>query len=87
MLLTCDNVHDMGMIQVRNVPDDLHRQLKVRAAESGMTLSDYVLRELREYAVKPTLEEWLGELDREEPVTQGRSAADAIRAERRRPRR
>jgi hypothetical protein len=47
------------MIQVRNVPDDLHRTLKVRAAERGMTLSDYVLSELEEVAYKPTLQEWV----------------------------
>lgn len=35
------------MIQVRNVPDQLHRKLKVRAAEQGVTLSDYILVELR----------------------------------------
>ena len=41
----CDNVHDMSkMIQIRNVPDTLHRKLKVKAAEEGLTLSDYLLR-------------------------------------------
>lgn len=38
------------MIQVRNVPDQLHRKLKVRAAEQGVSLSDYVLTELRRLA-------------------------------------
>ena len=50
------------MIQVRNVPDDLHRTLKIRAAERGMTLSDYVLSELEEVADKPTLEEWVARI-------------------------
>jgi len=38
------------MIQVRNVPDQLHRKLKIRAAERGVTLSDYILAELRRLA-------------------------------------
>jgi antitoxin FitA len=43
------------MIQVRNVPDVLHRTLKARAATAGMSLSDYLLSELREIAERPTL--------------------------------
>lgn len=38
--------HMSKMIQIRNVPDDLHRQLKVKAAAEGMTLSDFIKREL-----------------------------------------
>lgn len=49
------------MIQIRNVPDDLHRLLKVRAAEVGMTLSDYLL-EVRAVADKPTLAELSGRI-------------------------
>lgn len=45
------------MIQLRNVPDDLHRKLKVRAATAGLSLSDYVTREVREAADRPTNEE------------------------------
>ena len=45
------------MIQVRNVPDDVHRTLKVRAAAAGMSLSDYVKRDLEESTARPTLEE------------------------------
>jgi antitoxin FitA len=47
------------MIQIRNVPDDLHRELKTRAAKSEMTLSDYLLRELEGLSVRPTMREWL----------------------------
>lgn len=51
MWLTCNHAGDMSkMIQVRNVPDPLHRKLKVRAAEQGISLSDYILRELRRIA-------------------------------------
>ena len=47
----------MGLIQIRNVPDDVHRTLKVRAAAEGTSLSDYVLREVTRVARTPTPEE------------------------------
>jgi len=47
----------MGLIQVRNVPEDVHRTLKVRAAAEGTSLSDYVLREVTRAARTPTPEE------------------------------
>jgi antitoxin FitA len=50
--------HMPKMIQVRNVPDDLHRTLKARAAEAGMSLSDYIKRELEQSAARPTFEEF-----------------------------
>src|SRR4028119_395591 len=56
------------MIQIRNVPDDLHRRLKVRAAQEGMTLSDYLLSEVERVAAKPTMREWLAKVSRDEPV-------------------
>ena len=43
------------VIQIRNVPDALHRRLKARAAKEGMSLSDYLLGEFREIAERPTL--------------------------------
>jgi len=66
-------------IQIRNVPDDLHRKLKVRAAELGLTLSDYLLSEARQLAERPTLQEVLAQLDREEPFTPQESSAEIIR--------
>jgi plasmid stability protein len=56
------------MIQIRNVPDDLHRKLKVRAAQAGMTLSDYLLSEIEQVAEKPTLSEMMERLRSREPV-------------------
>jgi antitoxin FitA len=56
------------MIQIRNVPDDLHRTLKVRAAEAGMTLSDYLLCEIERVAERPTLAEMMERLRSREPV-------------------
>ena len=56
------------MIQIRNVPDELHRTLKVRAAKAGMTLSDYLLSEIEQIAAKPTLAEMMERLRQQEPV-------------------
>jgi antitoxin FitA len=50
-------VHMSKMIQIRNVPDDVHRILKVRAAAEGLSLSDYVKRDLEELAKQATIEE------------------------------
>ncbi len=55
-------------IQIRNVPDELHQTLKVRAAQAGMTLSDYLLSEIRQIAEKPTLSELMERLAHNEPV-------------------
>ncbi len=52
------NVEHMSkMIQIRNVPDDLHRELKMRAAAAGMSLSDYIKRELDRKRRKSTIKE------------------------------
>ena len=56
------------MIQIRNVPDELHRTLKVRAAKAGMTLSDYLLSEIEQIAEKPTRRELMDRLAHDEPV-------------------
>ena len=58
-----------SMIQVRNVPDVLHRSLKARAAMAGMSLSDYLLGELREIAERPTLAEFRLRLHDRKPVS------------------
>ncbi len=58
MVCTCVNVvHMTKMIQLRNVPERVHRTLKARAAGAGMSLSDYIKRDLEEAAARPTLEE------------------------------
>ncbi len=72
----------MSLIQIRNVPADLHRTLKARAARSGLTLSDYLLRELSQAAQQPTLEELRERIRaRRRPASRVDSAA-AVRAER-----
>ena len=69
MCSTCVTLFDMTkMIQIRNVPDDLHRTLKVRSAKAGMTLSDYLLSEIQQVAAKPTLAEMMERLRQREPV-------------------
>jgi len=67
-------------LQVRDVPDDVSRVLKARAARAGKSLSEYVLGELVEMARRPTLADVLDELE-SRPVTRlNVSAADLIRA-------
>lgn len=83
MLGACDNVISMAkMIQIRNVPDDLHRTLKARAARAGMTLSDYLLSEVRHVAERPTLEELFERLQTRQPVRGGEPSAAIIRRHR-----
>jgi antitoxin FitA len=72
----------MSMIQIRNVPDALHRRLKSRAALAGMSLSDYLLNEIRQVAERPTLEELRARLQDRSRVTPSVAPAEAIRAER-----
>lgn len=74
----------MGMIQIRNVPDELHRKLKARAASEGMSLSDYMLRMMKNIAAVPTIEEVRERLARLPPVRLSESVADAVRDERER---
>jgi plasmid stability protein len=70
------------MIQIRNVPDTLHRRLKSRAAMAGMSLSDYLLREIREVAERPTLGELQARLERHSGITPSVAPAKMVRAER-----
>jgi antitoxin FitA len=70
------------MIQLRNVPDALHRGLKARAAMAGMSLSDYLLREIKEIAEKPTLAEMRERLHTRKPVSSEIDSARLIREER-----
>ena len=73
----------MSLIQVRNVPEDIHRRLKERAAREGVTLSDLALAELRRSLDRPTRRELLDRLaafpSRE---YRGETAAESTRAER-----
>jgi antitoxin FitA len=71
-----------SMVQIRNVPSHLHRQLKARAALEGMSLSDYLLREVRRAVERPTIEDIKQRLARRAPVRPMPSPAAAVRAAR-----
>ena len=71
-----------AMIQIRNVPEALHRTLKSRAALAGMSLSDYLLDEIRRIAERPTLDELRARLRGRTQAALSVSPADAVRAER-----
>jgi plasmid stability protein len=70
------------MIQLRHVPEGVHKKLKSRAARLGMSLSDYLVREVTKIAEEPSLDEVLARIRRRTPVILGESAAQAVRAER-----
>ncbi len=70
------------MIQIRNVPDPLHRRLKARAASLGMSLSDYLLAEMTRVAAAPTRDEMLARLHGRARVTLREPAARMVREER-----
>ena len=67
------------MIQVRNVPDPVHRTLKARAAREGMSLSDFVKKELERTVERPTMREWLERTQQAKPIPSKRSAAAIVR--------
>lgn len=70
------------MIQLRHVPDALHRQLKARAALSGLPLSDYLIREVRKIAEQPTPEEMQQRLRQRDPYRGKSNPTDLLRGER-----
>lgn len=72
------------MVQIRNVPDELHRRLRVRAAAQQRSLSDYLLGELRRLAEVPTMEEWLERVRSRPPVETELDPVAALREERER---
>jgi plasmid stability protein len=72
----------MKYLQIRNVPDDVHRTLKSRAALAGMSLSEYALAELRRAAERPTREEIMSRIAARPRTRLRRSPSAAVRAER-----
>jgi plasmid stability protein len=67
------------MIQVRDVPEHLHRTLKSRAAREGMSLSDFLKKELARVAERPTMQEWLDRAQQAKPIRAKASPAQVIR--------
>ena len=83
MCSTCFYAASMGtMVQIRNVPETLHRQLKSRAALAGMSLSDYLLSEIRQVAERPTLDELRARLHSRTKTAPSLAPVEAVRAER-----
>lgn len=72
----------MKHLQIRNVPDDVHRELKARAAREGRSLSEYALAELRRSLERPTRIEVLARIRDREPVDLPVPAVELVRAER-----
>ncbi|MGH8206587.1 MAG: hypothetical protein ACRETK_07405 [Steroidobacteraceae bacterium] len=70
------------MIQLRHVPDALHRELKARAALSGLPLSDYLIREVRKLAEYPAPEEMKERLRQRSSYRGKLVPADVVRSER-----
>ena len=71
-----------SMIQIRNVPEPLHRTLKTRAALAGMSLSDYLLAEIREVAARPTVDELRERIAGRASVAPSVPPAESVRRER-----
>jgi plasmid stability protein len=67
------------MIQVRNVPENVHGILKSRAAREGMSLSDFLKTELAHSAERPTMREWLESTHQTKPIRASRTPAQVIR--------
>jgi len=70
------------MVQIRNMPEELHLKMKERAAKAGMSLSQYLLMELRKSAEVPTMEEMRERLRNLPPIETSESPVDIIRARR-----
>ena len=80
MFRTCLYAWNMSKtIQVRDVPESVHGALKSRAAREGMSLSDFIKRELERVAERPTMREWLERTQQAKPIPAKRTAAQVIR--------
>lgn len=82
MRKTCDHALHMTTIRLRNVPPELHRKLKARAALAGLSLSDCLLDEIRRFAELPTPEEMRARLLGRSAISPDLSPTAMLRAER-----
>jgi antitoxin FitA len=71
-----------SMIQIRNVPPEIHRALKARAALAGKSMSEMILEELEAMLALPSERELRERLDQAEPFAMKKSSAGLIRRER-----
>ena len=72
------------MLQIRNVPDEVHRRLKSRAALVGVSMSDYVLREIERTLSRPTRDEVFARIAELPPIDLDPPSAEVLREERER---
>ena len=70
------------MIQVRDVPEEVHRTLKARAPREGLSLSGFINKELERTVEQPTMREWLEGTQQAKRIPAKRSAAQIVRAQR-----
>ncbi len=75
-------VFRMKMLQIRNVPDDVHRRLKARAAMEGTSMSELAMRELRKSLERPTRRELIQRVHDRVRAAVSEAPSDAVRAER-----
>lgn len=68
------------MIRIWNVPDEVHREVKARAARAGMSLSDYLLREAERIVSLPPVEDVLARIAAFPETELSESPAEAVRA-------
>lgn len=80
MFSTCNGRHVSKMIQIRHVPDEVHRSLKSKAAAAGMTLSDYLLAEVTHVAARSTFAEWAARVEAlGPPIASSETGAESVR--------
>lgn len=83
MRFACEYSYRMPvMVQIRNVPEQLHRTLKSRAALQGKSLSEYLLGEIQDLAARPTMQEFRARLAEREPVETALDSVEILRDER-----
>jgi len=83
MWSTCGYLrHVAKMIQLRHVPDALHRKLKARATEEGLSLSEYLIREAERLVERPSPAQMRARLASRLPVRPSTPPAQAVRLER-----
>lgn len=67
------------MVQIRDMPEELHSTLKARAAREQLSLSDFIKRELEHSAERPTMRDWLRQTREAKPIPAKQSAARIVR--------
>lgn len=72
---------DMGvMLQIKDLPEDVHRELKARAAVEGVTLTEYAREQLSQIARRPSRRQLIADLQAIEPVANVESGAESVAA-------